>query len=124
MGGGADGQVLRAHQRPCGRPGLPDPLPMRRLPESDPSYLPELRAYADDLRREREAMLAAGAADWAVGHVSRQLEVIVGHVRAHEGLLERLENDERALVEQASVTLRKARQSVPVAFGHRRATGG
>jgi hypothetical protein len=91
--------------------------------ESDPSYLPELRAYADDLRREREAMLAAGAAEWAVGHVSRQLEVIVGHVRAHEGLLERLADDERALVEEASVTLRKARQSVPVAFGHRRATG-
>ena len=27
--------------------------------ESDPSYLPELRAYADELRREREAMIAA-----------------------------------------------------------------
>ena len=46
--------------------------------ESDPSYLPELRAYADELRKEREAMLAAGATDWAVEHVSRQLEVIVG----------------------------------------------
>ena len=45
--------------------------------ESDPSYLPELRAYADELRKEREAMLAAGAADWAVDHVSRQLEVII-----------------------------------------------
>jgi len=33
--------------------------------ESDPSFLPELRAYADQLRREREAMLAAGAAEWA-----------------------------------------------------------
>jgi hypothetical protein len=32
--------------------------------ESDPSYLPELRAHADDLRREREVILAAGAADW------------------------------------------------------------
>ncbi|MGH9262063.1 MAG: site-specific integrase, partial [Acidimicrobiales bacterium] len=33
---------------------------------TDPSYLPELRAYADDLRREREAMLAVGAADWVL----------------------------------------------------------
>jgi hypothetical protein len=89
--------------------------------ESDPSYLPELRAYADDLRKEREAMLAASATDWAVEHVSRQLEVIVGHVRVHESLLERLGDDERALVEEASATLKKARQSVPVAFGRRRA---
>ena len=42
--------------------------------ESDPSYLPDLRAYADDLRKEREAMLAAAAADWAVEHVAHQLE--------------------------------------------------
>jgi hypothetical protein len=92
--------------------------------ESDPSYLPELRAYADDLRREREAMLAAGAADWAVAHVARQLEVIVGHIRTHEGLLDRLPGDERAVIEDASVTLRKARQSVPVAFGRRRSSHG
>jgi integrase len=88
--------------------------------ESDPSYLPELRAYADELRKEREAMLAAGAADWAVNHVTRQLEVIAGHVRTHERLLKRLADDERAVIEDASVTLRKARQSVPVAFGRRR----
>src|SRR5674536_257915 len=48
--------------------------------ESDPAYLPELRGYADDLRRQREAMLAAGAADWATEGVSRQLDVIAGHV--------------------------------------------
>ena len=92
--------------------------------ESDPSYLPELRAYADDLRREREAMLAAGATDWAVEHVARQLDVIVGHVRSHEVLLERLATDERAVVEDASAALRKARQSVPVAFGRRRTGRG
>ena len=92
--------------------------------ESDPSYLPELRAYADDLRREREAMLAAGAADWAVEHVARQLQVIVGHIRTHEGLLNRLPGDERAVIDDASVTLRKARQSVPVAFGRRQSSHG
>ena len=88
--------------------------------ESDPSYLPELRAYAAELRKEREAMLAAGAADWAVEHVSRQLEVIVGHIGTHEAILERLTFAERTVIEEASTTLRKARQSVPVAFGRRR----
>ncbi len=92
--------------------------------ESDPSYLPELRAYADELRKEREAMLAAGAADWAVAHVVRQLEVIVDHVRTHEKLLGDLADDERAAIEEASATLRKARQSVPVAFGRRRSEHG
>ena len=88
--------------------------------ESDPSYLPELRAYAADLRKEREAMLAAGAADWAVEHVSRQLEVIAGHISTHEAMLERLASDERTVIADASITLQKARQSVPVAFGRRR----
>lgn len=91
--------------------------------ESDPSYLPELRAYANDLRAEREAMLAAGAAPWTVEHVTRQLEVIAGHVRTHEALLGCLGGDERAVIEDASATLRKARQSVPVAFGPRRSRG-
>jgi integrase len=92
--------------------------------ESDPSYLPELRAYADELRREREAMLAAGAAAWAVDHLSRQLEVILGHVDLHEVHLGGLEHAEQVAIEEASATLRKARQSVPVAFGKRRVGHG
>ena len=92
--------------------------------ESDPSYLPELRAYADELRKEREVMLAADAAAWAVEHVAHQLEVILGHIRTHEALLGELGVDERGAIEQASATLRKARQSVPVAFGTRRAGRG
>jgi integrase len=92
--------------------------------ESDPSYLPDLRAYADQLRKEREAMLAAGATDWAVDHVGRQLEIIANHIRAHEALLGDLADDERVVIEDASATLRKARQSVPVAFGRRRANDG
>jgi integrase len=88
--------------------------------ESDPSYLPELRRYADELRTEREGMIAVGAAEWVVANVSCQLEVVVGHIRYHEALLERLPTAERAVIEQASATMRKARQSVPVAFGRRR----
>ncbi len=90
--------------------------------ESDPSYLPELTAYADDLRREREAMLATGAAAWVIDNVTRQLDVIVGHIRTHEQALAALPDDKRRSVEDASITLRKARQSVPVALGRRRPT--
>jgi len=75
--------------------------------ESDPSYLPELRSYADEVRREREAMLAAGAANWARDGVTRQLDVIVGHIRSHEELLESLPEGQRTLINDASATVRK-----------------
>ncbi|MGH9099369.1 MAG: tyrosine-type recombinase/integrase, partial [Acidimicrobiales bacterium] len=88
--------------------------------ESDPSYLPELHTYADDLRKERETMLAAGAAVWAVENVERQIAVIGVHITHHEETLVRLPTEERALLEDASAAVRKARQSVPVAFGRRR----
>ena len=87
--------------------------------ESDPSYLPELRAYADDLRREREASLAMGAPDWVVANVERQLGVIVEHIRTHEQLLKELPAEDRAVIDDASLTVRKARQSVPVVIGRR-----
>lgn len=87
--------------------------------QSDPSYLPELRAHANQLRREREAMLTTGAADWVIAGVDRQLEVITEHVRTHENLLDSLPEPERTLIQDASATIRKARQSVPVAFGRR-----
>ena len=91
--------------------------------QSDPSYLPELRAHADDLRREREVMHAAGAADWVTDAVARQLEIITSHVRTHEQLLQSLPDDERELIRDATATVRKTRQSVPVAFGRRIADG-
>ena len=87
--------------------------------QSDPSYLPELRAHADDLRRQREAMLTAGAADWVIDGVNRQLEIITGHVRTHQQLLDSLPESERVLIQEASTTVRKARQAVPIAFGRR-----
>lgn len=59
-------------------------------------------------------MIAAGAAGWARDGVTRQLDVIVGHIHTHEELLESLPDDERALIESASTTVRKAHRSVPV----------
>lgn len=88
--------------------------------ESDPSYLPELAAYADDLRREREGLIAIGAADWVVANVTGQLEVIANHIAHHQAALERLPARERAVINDATATVRKARQAVPVAFGRRK----
>ena len=85
--------------------------------ESDPSYLPELRSYADGLRRQREGMLAVGAADWVIQGATRQIEVITQHIHTHEQALLRLPEDQRTVIDQASATLRKARQALPVAFG-------
>ena len=85
--------------------------------ESDPSFLPELRGYADDLRREREAMLAAGAADWAAENVTRQLDIITSHIRTHEAALDHLPAEQRAVLEDASATVRRARRLVPVTLG-------
>lgn len=87
--------------------------------QSDPSYLPELRAHADDLRRQREAMLTADAADWTIDNVNHQLEIISGHIRTHQELLDSLPEGERALIQDASTTIRKTRQAVPIAFGRR-----
>jgi hypothetical protein len=51
--------------------------------------------------------------------VTRQLDVIAGHVRTHEELLESLPDAERALIQDAAATVCKARQSVPVALRRR-----
>lgn len=94
--------------------------------ESDPSYLPELHGYADELRKEREVLIALGAAEWVIANVTGQLDVIVDHIRRHEALLETLGVEDRAAIEDASRTVRKVRQSIPVAIGrrHERTTDG
>jgi integrase len=90
--------------------------------ESDPSYLPELRGYANELRKEREVLIAFGAAEWVIANVTGQLDVVVDHIRRHEALLETLGVEDRAAIEDASRTVRKVRQSIPVAFGRRQST--
>ena len=99
----------------------------RSLPMTRPMFVWSLDASARlpvptsarQLVRRQEAMIAVGAANWVVANVSGQLDVILGHIRRHESLLERLSAGERSLVHEASATVRKARQAVPVAFGRR-----
>ena len=88
--------------------------------ESDPSYLPELRAYADDLRRatrgdarRRRRRLGHRRTSTANSTSSPATSAPTSSCSAS------LPSDERAVIQDASTTLRKARQSMPVAFGRR-----
>ena len=64
-------------------------------------------------------MIAVGAAEWVVANVSSQIEIIADHVRHPRGPPSSPSPAERALIDQASATVRKARQAVAVAFGRR-----
>lgn len=56
-----------------------------------------------------------------LGERAGEMAVLVGgHINQHEETLASLPAEERSLLEDASATVRKARQSVPVAFGRRR----
>ena len=57
-----------------------------------------------------------------IANVTGQLDVVVDHIRRHEALLETLGVEDRAAIEDASRTVRKVRQSIPVAFGRRQST--
>ena len=119
MGRGSHGQVRQLANVRAWRRRLPDPIPVRLAAalRVRPVISAELRGYADDLRREREAMLAAGAADWAAENVTRQLEIITSHIRTHEAALDHLPAEQRAVLEEASATVRRARRLVPVTLG-------
>ena len=57
------------------------------------------------------------AAGWVVTNVTRQLDVITSHIHTHQGALDRLPGEQRAMIEEASATVRHVRRAVPVAFG-------
>ena len=85
--------------------------------ETNPSYLPELRARLDELLRAREAGIAMGAARWAVPQqqeIDRYREMIA----EMQDQLARLTDEERAAIEDATTLLRQARRSQPVLLGN------
>jgi hypothetical protein len=83
---------------------------------SDPSYLPELKSYLQQLLASRERMAAAtGLQDWARDKATPSDEEITGL----RGLIRRIEADlgelaeaDRALIEQAVAVIRRTRQAV------------
>ncbi|MGH3305870.1 MAG: hypothetical protein ACRDOK_30270 [Streptosporangiaceae bacterium] len=92
---------------------------------SDPSFLPELRAYLTRLLADKERLRAAvpELEDWARKTAVPSAEEIASLRRIIdrcEELVEELAGDERAAVEEAVIVLRRARAqldtSVPVRF--------
>ena len=128
------GRVLpRSGMDPAAAAGLLEDLADRALAsEFEPIACleaPDLAEVPADLRRAdgrsvyqrhggtRYATRAARAAHWVVANVTRQLDVITGHIHTHQGALDRLPGEQRAKIEEASATVRHVRRAVPVAFG-------
>ena len=95
---------------------------------SDPSYLPELRRRLLDLKAIRARIDAFdGAAEWAKRDArpsDEELEALQQRIRAEEHKLARAKPEQRALIEEASVTLRKARAVAQVDITLRRRENG
>ncbi|MFD6798752.1 tyrosine-type recombinase/integrase [Streptomyces cyaneofuscatus] len=85
---------------------------------TDPSYLPDLRAYLDTLLRDRERLAAAGELDdWARAEATPSEEEITrlrSLIRRVESDLEALTAEDREEIRRATAVLRKSR---PVQLG-------
>ncbi|MEV7941793.1 tyrosine-type recombinase/integrase [Kitasatospora sp. NPDC088264] len=79
--------------------------------EPDPSYRPALEQTIADLRADREAATAMGAADWVLANFEHQLEAYAKVLAEMDERLAGLSPQERDAVEAASKELRKVRAS-------------
>ncbi|WP_201304832.1 hypothetical protein [Streptomyces sp. GS7] len=83
---------------------------------SDPSYLPELKSYLQQLLADRERISAAAElTDWARAALmppSEQIDQLRALIRRIETDLDRLSDADREQIQQAITALRGARQRV------------
>lgn len=77
--------------------------------EPDPSYRPALEQTIADLRADKEAATAMGAADWVLANFDHQLKAYTKVLIDMDERLARLSPQERDAVETASKELRKVR---------------
>lgn len=77
--------------------------------EPDPSYRPALEQTIADLRADKEAATAMGAADWVLANFDHQLKAYAKVLIDMDERLARLSPQERDAVETASKELRKVR---------------
>jgi hypothetical protein len=89
---------------------------------TDPSYLPELRAYLQTLLTDRERVLAAAELDeWARVEATPSTDEI-GRlrtlIRRVEHSLDDLTDDDRQQITEAITVLRKTRQTVNLGMPH------
>jgi hypothetical protein len=93
---------------------------------SDPSYLPELRAYHDRLLETRLRIRAASdLEDWAkdkVDPADEEIRAVAELVDKLDADAERLTDEDRALLDRAVQLMRSARRSVDLGLPGRRPT--
>ncbi|MFI1790934.1 tyrosine-type recombinase/integrase [Streptomyces olivaceoviridis] len=77
----------------------------------DPSYLPALQQQVAELRADKEAALAMGAADWVIRNFDDQITGYNKALSQMRATLETLPEPERTAVEEAARELRKARSA-------------
>lgn len=94
---------------------------------SDPSYLPEMRRRLLDLKAIRARVDAfQGAADWAKRDArpsDEEIEALYTRIRDEEDKLSHATDEQRALIDDASTVLRKARAIGDVGLTLRRTDG-
>jgi DNA-binding MurR/RpiR family transcriptional regulator len=82
---------------------------------SDPSYLPELKSYLQQLLADRERLHAADLQPWARAHAAppdeqiSQVRELIGRIEAD---LDALSEADQACIQNAVATIRAARQTV------------
>ena len=95
---------------------------------SDPSYLPEMRRRLLDLKAIRARVDAFdGAAEWAKRDArpsDEEIEAIQQRIRTEEDKLAHATPEQRALIDNASITLRKVRATTQVHLTLRRRENG
>ncbi|MGY1503697.1 hypothetical protein ACW4TU_45290 (plasmid) [Streptomyces sp. QTS52] len=77
----------------------------------DPSYLPALEQQVAELRADKEAALAMGAADWVIRNFDDQIAGYGKSLDQMQHTLQALPERERTAVEEAARELRKARSA-------------
>lgn len=75
----------------------------------DPSYLPAIEQHINELRADRETVLAVGAAEFVTTALTAQISAYEQVVDRMRRRLRGLPEPERAQLEEASTVLRKAR---------------
>ena len=82
----------------------------------DPSYLPALEEHIASLRADRETARAMGAAGYVMANLAAEIDAFARVAEKMQRRLEGLSAEERAEVEEASRTLRRARATrrIPV----------
>jgi hypothetical protein len=95
---------------------------------SDPSYLPEMRRRLLDLKAIRARIDAFdGAAEWAKRDArpsGEEIDALQQRIRAEEDKLAHATPEQRGMIDQASITLRKARAVAQVEVTLRRSENG